>query len=241
VRGCTNSRFGPNAFNPAAPDYTCTGVAPGDQVLFRFQGRYAVVPMDAVTQGNTGLPDCLGVSNGTQDELFNPATARAGAGITRRIVQSAFSLDGTGTVLRCEGNGNPGVPSPIVNDMIDFKVFYRFDDGGFALAAGSGTNYAPVGGSIRDSAWIDAAAVGLPTDPWNYVVGVIVCVTVASREQGTSVQNTNTTAPRCPRTAAEAAAGTALTETSVDGRVRRTFLETFTVRSHGTGAPSIAL
>ncbi len=118
--------------------------------------------------------------------------------------------------------------------MVDFKVFYRFDDGGFALAAGNGTNYAPVGGSIRDSAWNHAAAVGLPTDPWNYVVGVIVCVTVASRELGTSVQNTDTTAPRCPRTAAEAAAGTALTETSVDGRVRRTFLETFTVRSRGT-------
>ena len=37
------------------------------------------------------------------------------------------------------------------------------------------------------------------------------------------------------------ALGTALTETSVDGRVRRTFLETFTVRSLATGAPSIAL
>jgi hypothetical protein len=125
--------------------------------------------------------------------------------------------------------------------MIDFRVFYRFDDGGFALAAGNNTNYAPVGGSVRDATWINTTAGASPTDPWNYVVGVIVCITVASREQGTSVQTTNAAAPRCPRTAAEAAGGTALTETSTDGRVRRTFLETFTVRSQATGAPSIAL
>lgn len=240
VRGCTGSRF-TDAFNVASPNYACTGTAPGDQVLFRFQGRYAVVPMDGANLTAFALPDCLGASNANQDQLFNPATARAGAGTTRRVVQSAFSLDGGGTVLRCEGNGNPGVPTPIVNDMVDFRVFYRFDDGGFALAAGNATNYTPVGGSIRDAAWINTAAGGSPADPWNYVVGVIVCVTVASREQGTSVQRTNTTATRCPRTMAEAAGGTALTETSTDGRIRRTFMETFTIRSQATGAPSIAL
>jgi type IV pilus assembly protein PilW len=240
VRGCTGSRF-TDAFNVVTPNYACTGVAPGDQVLFRFQSRYAVVPMDAANLAALALPDCLGASNANQDQQFNPATARAGAGTTRRLVQSAFSLDGAGTVLRCEGNGNPGVPTPIVNDMIDFRVFFRFDDGGFALAAGNNTNYAPLGGSIRDATWINAAAGGSPTDPWNYVVGVIVCITVASREQGTSVQATNITASRCPRTAVEAAGGTALTETSTDGRIRRTFIETFTVRSQATGAPSIAL
>ena len=240
VRGCAGSRF-TDAFNAGAPNYACTGSAPGDQVLFRFQGRYSVVPMDAANLANSALPDCLGASNANQDTLFNPATPRAGSGVTRRVVQSAFSLDAGGTVLRCEGNGNPGTPTPIVNDMIDFRVFYRFDDGGYALAAGNNTNYAPVGGSVRDATWINTAAGTSPTDPWNYVVGVIVCITVASREQGTSVQATNAAAPRCPRTAAEAAGGTALTETSTDGRVRRTFLETFTVRSQATGAPSIAL
>jgi Tfp pilus assembly protein PilW len=240
VRGCAGSRF-TDAFNAGAPDYTCTGAAPGDQVLFRFQSRYSVVQMDAANLAAAALPDCLGASNANQDALFNPTTARAGAGTTRRVVQSAFSLDAGGTVLRCEGNGNPGVPTPIVNDMIDFRVFYRFDDGGFALAAGNNTNYTPVGGSVRDATWINAAIGASPTNPWNYVVGVIVCVTVASREQGTSLQATNAAAPRCPRTAAEAAGGTALTETSTDGRVRRTFLETFTIRSQATGAPSIAL
>lgn len=240
VRGCTGSRF-TDAFNAAAPNYTCTGAAPGDQVLFRLQGQYAVVTMDAAERTALTLPDCLGASNNNQDELFNPATARAGAGTTRRMVQSAFSLDAGGTVLRCEGNGNPGVPTPIVNDMIDFRVFYRFDDGGFALAAGNATNYSPVGGSVRDATWINTAAGASPTDPWNYVVGVIVCVTVASREQGTALQAVNAAAPRCPRTAAEAAAGVPQTEASADGRIRRTFIETFTVRSQATGAPSIAL
>ena len=195
VRGCTNSRFGPNAFNPAAPDYTCTGAAPGDQVLFRFQGRYAVAPMDVANQGATGLPDCLGVSNANQDEQFNPATARAGAGTTRRVVQSAFSLNGAGTVLLCEGNGNPGDPSPIVNDMVDFKVFYRFDDGGFALAAGNGTNYAPVGGSIRDSG-LDRRGRLSACRPTRGITSSASSSASPSpsRELGTSVQNTNTTA-----------------------------------------------
>ena len=159
VRGCSGSRFA-DAFNVATPDYTCTGAAPGDQVVFRFQGRYALVPMDAANLANAALPDCLGASNANQDLQFNPATPRAGAGTTRRVVQSAFSLDATGTVLRCEGNGNPGIPTPIVNDMIDFRVFYRFDDGGYALAAGNNTNYAPVGGSIRDATWINTTAAG---------------------------------------------------------------------------------
>lgn len=238
VIGCSGSRFA-DAFNAATPDFTCTGAAPGDQVLFRFQGRYAVVPMDATTLANTALPDCLGASNANQDAVLNAATARPGVGTTRRMVQSAFSLDPGGTVLRCEGNGNPGVPTPIVNDVVDFRVFYRFDDGGYNLASTNAINYTPSGGSIRSATWINGLAAGSPSDPWLNVVGVIVCVTVATREQGTSLQTTTAAAPRCPRTEAEAAAGTALTEASADGRVRRTFIETFTVRSQATGAPSV--
>ena len=117
----------------------------------------------------------------------------------------------------------------------------RFDDGGWALALGSSTNYAPVGGTIRNAAFVNGLAGAAPTDPWNYVVGVIVCITVGSRELGTSLQANNATATRCPRTTAEAAAGAPVTEASADGRVRRTFIEMFTIRSQATGAPSIAL
>ncbi|HET9023123.1 MAG TPA: hypothetical protein VFN64_01040 [Burkholderiaceae bacterium] len=240
LQGCSASRFA-DAFNSVAPDYTCVGSAPGDQVLVRFQGRYALVPMDAVHLAGSALPDCLGASNPLQDAHLQAASSRAGAGIQRRVVQSAFSLDGGGTVLRCQGNGNPGSPAPIANDVIEFRAFYRFDDAGFALAVGNDTNYAPLGGSVRDAAWLNVAATTSPANPWRHVVAVVLCITVVSREAGTSVRRVDTAATRCPRTMAEAAAGTTLTETASDGRQRRTFIDTFTVRSQATGAPSIAL
>jgi type IV pilus assembly protein PilW len=240
VRGCSGSRLA-DAFNALAPDYTCVGAAPGDQVLFRLQGRYVLVPMDAVHLERSALPDCLGASNTLQDAPVQAATARAGAGIRRRLVQSAFSLDPGGSVLRCQGNGNPGSPAPIANDVIDFRAFYRFDDAGFALASGSQANYVPLGGTVRDAAWINAAATGSVADPWRHVVAVVVCITVATRERGTATRSTETAAARCPRTVAEAMAATTLTEAASDGRIRRTFIETFTVRSQATGAPSIAL
>jgi type IV pilus assembly protein PilW len=240
VRGCTGSRFA-DAFNALAPDYTCVGSAPGDQVLLRLQGRYALVPMDAAHLAGSALPDCLGASNAMQDAPLQASNARTGAGIQRRIVQSAFALDPAGAALRCHGNGNPGSPAPIASDVIEFRAFYRFDDAGFALAAGNQTNYAPLGGSVRDAAWIAAAASASPADPWRHVVAVVLCITVATRERGTAIPGADSAATRCPRTTAEAATGTALTEPASDGRLRRTFIEAFTVRSQATGAPSIAL
>ena len=44
VRGCSGSRL-TAPFN-ATPDFTCTGAAPGDQLLIRFQSRYAALAMD---------------------------------------------------------------------------------------------------------------------------------------------------------------------------------------------------
>jgi hypothetical protein len=240
VRGCTGSRFA-DAFNALAPDYACIGSAPGDQVLLRFQGRYALVPMDAAHLTGSSLPDCLGASNTLQDTPVQAATARAGAGIQRRLVQSAFSLDPTGAALRCHGNGNPGSPAPIANDVIEFRAFYRFDDAGFALAVGNQTSYVPLGGTVRDAAWLNATAAASPADPWRHVVAVVLCITVATRERGTAALGTDAAATRCPRTVAEATTGTTPTEAVSDGRMRRTFVETFTVRSQATGAPSIAL
>lgn len=240
LRGCSGSRFA-DAFNALTPDYSCVGAAPGDQVLLRLQGRYAIVPMDAAHLARSALPDCLGASNAMQDAPVPPATARVGAGLQRRLVQSAFSLDPGGSVLRCHGNGNPGSPAPIANDVIEFRAFYRFDDAGFALAVGNQANYVPLGGTVRDAAWINAAAAGSAADPWRHVVAVVVCITVATRERGTAIRSEDAAAMRCPRTMAEAAAGTAPTEPASDGRMRRTFIETFTVRSQATGAPSIAL
>jgi hypothetical protein len=197
--------------------------------------------MDALQAAAAELPDCLGASNAMQDATVPGTTPRAGTGVLRRIVQSAFALDPGGTVLHCHGNGNPGIRAPIANDVIDFRLFYRFDDVGFALALDNRTNYTPLGGSLRDAAWINAAAVASPVDPWKHVVAVVVCLTVATREAGTSIGSGVGPAARCPRDATEAAAGATAVETAPDGRLRRTFVETFTVRSQATAAPTIAL
>jgi hypothetical protein len=156
-------------------------------------------------------------------------------------VQSAFSLDPAGAALRCHGNGNPGSPAPIASDVIEFRVFYRFDDAGFALAVGNQANYVPLGGTVRDAAWLNAAAAVSPADPWRHVVAVVLCITVATRERGTAAHSADAAATRCPRTVAEATTGTTPTEAVSDGRLRRTFIETFTVRSQATGVPSIGL
>ena len=86
--------------------------------------------------------------------------------------------------------------------MIEFRAFYRFDDAGFALAVGNQTNYVPLGGTVRDAAWINAAAAASPADPWRHEVAVVVCITVATRERGTAAGSVNAAAPRCPRTTA---------------------------------------
>lgn len=239
LRGCTAGRFA-DPFNASAPDLSCIGPAPGDALLVRYQGRYALVPMEATHLAETALPDCLGASNPAQDATLSAAGARAGAGLARRLVQSAFQLDGSGTTLRCHGNGNPGRPAPIANDVLAFRVLYRFDDAGFALAAGRRASPAPVGGTLRDAAWINAAAAGAPTDPWRHVVAVVVCLTVATREAGTTLRRATDAAAHCPQATDPAPAGSEETPPSGDGRLRRTFVEIFTVRAQATAAPSIA-
>lgn len=235
VRGCSNSRF-TDPYNPTTPDYTCTGVAPGDQVLLRFQGRHSIAQMSDPNRDAAVLPDCLGASNPAQDLTLTSPTPRPGVGLQRRLVENVFALNAAGTVLTCVGNSNPGIPEVIVSDVIDFTVFYRFDDEGYALSlGGSSTNAAPRGSSILSATAVNALA----GEPWNNVVSAIICITVASREIGTSI---NSAAPvsRCPRTQLEARAGTPLTEASPDGSIRRTFIEVLTIRSLATGTPSIS-
>jgi hypothetical protein len=202
--------------------------------MIRFQSRPALVLMSAAELDRATLLDCLGDNNVTQDAAIPADPGRAGGGTTRRVVQNVFELNGT--TLNCRANGGGG-NQPLVNDVIDFTVFYRFDDAGFAMLAGLDQNAAPTGGSVRNAAFIQgAAANGLA---WNHVVAVMVCITVASSQLGTSVQTTTAAATRCPRTAAEAESGGLLTENATDGRVRRTFRQVFTIRSQATHMPSV--
>jgi type IV pilus assembly protein PilW len=238
IRGCSGSRFADPLANP--PDYTCVGVAPGDQLLVRFQGSYAAAEgLNAPQVLAMQLPDCLGVSNANQDTVIGGgALTRPGGGNPVRIVENIFNLNPAGNTLMCTGNSNPGVPNQLILDVIDFSVFYRFDDEGYNGMVGGNYRYSPVGGSVRDATFI-SGLVG-PVNPWSHVVGVIVCITIGSSERGTSVQPTNNpNATRCPRTAVEAAGGTTLTEMSTDGRLRRTFMQTFNIRLQSTPVPGV--
>lgn len=233
IRGCNGSRF-TDPFG-AVPDFTCAGAVAGDQLMVRFQNRPAVLQLtDATELDRASLLDCLGDNNVSQDEVLQGPTARAAAGVTRRIVQNVFELNGT--TLNCRSNGGGG-NQPLVNDVVDFTVFYRFDDAGLALAPTLDQNLAPAGGSVRDAAFIEAAAPNGVA--WNFVTAVMVCITVASAEQGTAVLTGTTAVTRCPRTRAEAEAAVPLTENATDGRVRRTFRQVFTVRSQATHMVSV--
>ena len=93
-----------------------------------------------------------------------------------------------------------------------------------------------MGDSVVDAAFINALPG--PVDGWNHVVAVMVCVTVASAEDGVSATGT-VPVSRCPANAAEAEVGLNLTAAPPDGRVYRTFRQTFTVRANATASPSL--
>ena len=85
------------------------------------------------------------------------------------------------TPLDCAGYGNNGAFGTLLQNVTEFKVFYRFDDAAQLIGTSGVTNAVPFGNSIRDAAYIDGLG---GVDPWNYVVAVIVCVTVQTDQAG---------------------------------------------------------
>ncbi len=132
------------------------------------------------------LPDCLGASNANQDApVQSDDRSRGRRDDAPRRAERLLARRRPARSCAAKATATRAVPTPIVNDVIEFRVFYRFDDGGFALAAGNQTNYAPLGGTVRDATWINAAGGRFAGQTrGGYVVAVIVCVTVASRERG---------------------------------------------------------
>lgn len=232
IRGCSGSRM-VDPFNPVAPNYTCAGAAPGDQVFVRFQSRHRAALMSNAERDAARLRDCLG-SDLNQDVLL---ASGPGMNTTIQMVQNSFAMNPAGTALMCEGISNVGTPAQFVPNVVDFRVFYRFDDAGWTMASGLQTNLVPTGGSIRDAAWINATAAASPADPWQYVFAAIVCMTVATGERGVA---TATNVTRCPATTAEAVAGTPVTQVSTTGQLRRTFMEVFTIKARATHSPAMS-
>jgi hypothetical protein len=228
IRACLAGRFAdPFPVAPNPPDYTCVGGGTGDALLLSFQANSIIT----VPQGE--LRNCAG--NGPVDEVVAPNTLRVGSGLTRPTVRNVFQMDGTNR-LTCRADGSGF--QPLILNVLDFRVFFGFDDEAYESAASGITNASPLGGSIRDAGQIQGFAAATPAvDPWDYVVAVHVCLTVRTAE---AAGGTLTTPARCPQTPGEAATGIGLTTAAVtDGLVRRTYRQVYTVRSRATANPSI--
>jgi type II secretory pathway pseudopilin PulG len=242
IRGCSNARF-VDPFppylappeEPTPPDLNCGGAAIGDALYIRYQAGPVVAQMTAAESGRILLRDCLAQIN-NQDEVM-AGRFRPGTGLVRPMATSVIQYDSVNQTLDCQGQGSVGFDT-LLHDVVDFKVFYRFDRAAFDSGRSGMSHAAPVGGSIMDATQINALPG--PIDPWNYVVAVIVCVTMQTNEAGVG-QGGAAVAPRCPVNGAEAEAGVNLTGPVTDGRIHRSFTQVFTVRWGATGSPSITL
>ncbi len=243
LRGCTGTTFTdpfPAYVAPPAPqtppDLSCTLASGGDALYVRYQAAPVVAQMLPAAAAAESLRDCT-ASLGNQNQVLSSQQLRAGAGMQRPIVTNVFVRDPINNTLDCRGYGS-GAFATLLQNVVEFRVFYRFDDAAYAVGSSGVTNAVPFGGSIRDAAFINGLAAAI--DPWNYVVAVMVCLTIQTDEIGVSTSvGTNTTATRCPVNAAEAEAGLGLVTTTTDGRIRRTFSQVFTVRNRATPSPTI--
>jgi Tfp pilus assembly protein PilW len=223
---------------PAAqtpPDLTCTVASGGDSIYVRYQGAPVIAQMLPAAAAAISMRDC-GASLLDQNQVLSSQQLRAGVGLERPIVTNVFRRDPVNNTLDCAGYGATAFQT-LLQNVVEFKVFYRFDDAAYAAGASGVTNAVPFGGSIRDAAAINALAGAI--DPWNYVVAAMVCLTVQTDEIGVGTSTTNFTVPTCPNTAAEAETGLGLVTTTTDGRIRRTFSQVFTLRNRATPSPSI--
>jgi Tfp pilus assembly protein PilW len=242
LRGCTGRQFdaplpayvAPPG-SPIRPDLTCTRAIAGDSLYVRYQAGPAAAEMLPTEAGRITMRDCLSQSAYQHEVLATPG--RPGSGRTRPMAFSVLRLDAVNRTLDCRGNGGTTYQA-LARDVVEFRLFYRFDDAAYGAAKSGITHAAPMGASVRDAAFINGQSG--PVDPWNYVVAVMACLTIQTSESGTGSASTSE-APRCPDDAAEAETGVALTTTVPDGRIRRSFSGVFTIRSRATASPSITL
>jgi type IV pilus assembly protein PilW len=220
LRACRNARFvgdDPNAgCGPTAAN------AP-DSIGIWFQADNAL----AATQGATD--DCVGTAPGNTavtNANYLPRVANI------RVVQNSFHIDNNN--LRCRGGADV---QPLLTGVEDLKVYFGFDDFGYANPALIDT--IPIARSVRDADFINGLTAPSPLfSPWDYVVSITVCVLVRTEEVGVSAQGATVTYPQCPQNAAQAAGTQAIaTATATDGRVRRAYTQTFSIRSRTKPSP----
>jgi type IV pilus assembly protein PilW len=220
LRACSGARF--TGDDPNAACGAATAGAP-DSLAIWFQADNAL----ASSQGATD--DCVGNAAVTSN-VTNPNYQVRVASIP--LVQNNFFIDGNN--LRCRGGANT---QPLLTGVEDLKVFFGFDD--FAYANPALIDTIPTARSVRDASYINNLAPPSPLfSPWDYVVSVTVCVLVRTEEQGVSAQGATVTYQPCPQNELQAAGRQLIADvTATDGRVRRAFSQTFSVRVRSKPSP----
>lgn len=222
LRGCSNGRFA----DVAAGDFSCVAAPAGDALALWFQADSRL----AAPQGAT--TDCLG-SAAPLVPVADPQYAARVAGGQIPLVRNVYFLQGQS--LMCLGNGSP-MPQPLIDGVEDFKVYFGFDDEAYAAAAGTFWER-PSARRLLSAADIAALPPVGSFEPWEFVVSVHVCVLVATPEQGTTSAGAAATFIPCPQTANEAAAEVAPVALPADGRIRRAYRASFTVRTRAAANP----
>jgi len=215
LRACPNARFVGDD-----PNAGCGGAVAGapDAIAIWYQADNQL----AAAQG--GSDDCVG--------LPPTAVPVTNANYVPRVptiplVSNTFFV--VGADLRCRASDT----QPLVTGVEDLKVYFGFDDVGFTNPGAIGT--VPAARSVRDAAFMNANAA---QGSWDQVVSVTVCVLMRSAEQGVTAQGGAATYIPCPQTADEAAGLAAVTPVpSADGRIRRAFTQTFSVRLRTKPSP----
>jgi type IV pilus assembly protein PilW len=229
VGGCTGARFVDETLE--TPVCGAAGSANFDTLLVRFQGDAVIPP----AQGR--IDDCLGGQVPVVDlPAGHPGIARVAS---RPMIHGVYY--GLNGALWCRGNGRATQADPfpaaqqLIGNVEQFKVFYGFDDVRWASPA---TSVGASTRSLRDAAWINGQDPTMAA--WDFVVSVHVCMVVRSDpDAGKGLTRTQSpTYERCPQTAAEAA-GSLPQVTATDGALRRTYLQTFTVRGSTPANPRL--
>jgi type IV pilus assembly protein PilW len=213
LRACRNAGF--VGGDPAA---ACEAPAAGapDTIAIWYQADNQLAP----SQGEAD--DCDG-NAATPISVPNPIlrdSLRARVNVDEiPVARNVFFVAGGG--LSCRGGPRP--PQPLIAGVEDLKVYFGFDD-----TPGD----APSARSVRDAAFVNAA------NGWDNVISVTVCVLMRSTEQGVTAQGAASTYFPCPQTADQAAGLAPIAPVaSADGRIRRSFTQTFAVRLRTRPSP----
>lgn len=229
LRACRNANFTALSDTNFACDTAAAG-AP-DSLAIWYQADNVI----ATSQGP--IPDCLGFAPPLQN-VINQAMAPRAPGGQIPVARNEFFV--AGNQLRCRNNAAPPnqQDQPLLNGVEDLKVFFGFDDRGYA--AGRHDGLRPDASSLRTAAEINALTAPLLANAtaWDFVVNVYVCILVRSAEAGVTAQASAPYVP-CPQTAAEAADPSSIVAlTAADGVLRRAVSQIFAVRARTAPLPA---